>query len=410
MEVRLMMRPLNTSRTVLWSIVVLVLVGVTAVPATAELSVDDLYRQDASHQFTGPVSFFFVHGYVTSTYQDFEKDFDTTEDGLTGPPGNVTLANSSSATFHQDVALMLGAEINDQIKILTEQHWINDNSPNNDHTNLVFTQAYVEWSPWSDKPYRIRTGRFWSSFAGTSDDLLSAQNEFAPTPMARSVLPFSFQEGVQVDGAYKLSDGDVGLNWTFEVGNGNNAFPENGGSPGVSYDNNSEKDIIARVGVLPLNFMEEHSLSRLELGANYIDGTIQDQPGSTIEYDGWAADLNWEAPKYRLRAYYADIENDTFTAGGGETTLDREGLLIEGRYEVLEDVGVLGSMDVKARYDEFSRETTSRTRGDERISYGINFHPHDQLTLDVEYHESDETDDSTEMEDDGVTAAITASF
>ena len=421
---------------------VLLIVSVIFAPVAAEAAWDleDIYRKEPQRKYEGAVSFFFVHGYVTAFAQDFEKDFSTFErngdqplegaaPGLIGGPGNVTLGNSGgSASFSHDVGLIIGAELNSQLKLLTEQHWVNRNVPGQEDipfNEIATTQAKVRWQPWEDQPYRITAGRFWSSFAGAQDDLLSAQGNFTHVPNARSALPYAFNDGLQVDGAYKSDDGRVGINWVVELVNGNENF---NGASGGTFDSGNNFDVSGRIGILPLSFFDSFWAQEFEVGVSYADGTLREDQGSFLsdkdptdvnaEWDGLGVDLRYVKDDFNLRGYWIDTDEDL--KGGPE--LERTGIMVEGLYRVLDDLGVLGAADVKLRYDKFERDgiltsavpgatlDDARTFEDVRWTYGVNFHPMDQLKLEFEYSDSDEDGGFNEADDNGFSAALTASF
>jgi len=415
---------------------------------------DDIYRKEPSRKYQGPVSFFFVHGYITAFGQDFEDQFSTNSlgdangdgavdrltgtPGLVGRPGNITLANSGGdASFSEDVGLIIGAELNSQLRILTEQHWINVNSdgpgesfntpanPGNDPFNgFATTQARLTWQPWSDKPYKLTAGRFWTSFGNAQDELLSAQNRFASVPNARYAIPYAFNDGLRLEGAHKLSDGQVGVNWTLEYINGNDEFDQPAGG---TFDTNNGQDVVARVGILPLSFISGNGAQELRVGLSYADGTLREQQGRftgvetnpqtvNADWEGFAVDLSYIRDRFEFRGYYIDSDEEL----QGTNDLEREGIMGEGSYTVAEDFGVLGSVNVKARYDSLERDAVSVVSGntldmarafeDETLTYGLEFHPQEQLRIGFDYQDSDEGGGFSEVDDDGFVFTTTASF
>ncbi|MFB6355846.1 MAG: hypothetical protein ABEJ65_04955 [bacterium] len=417
----------------------------TAIPSgvLAEVSIDDVYREDPTQKYSGPVSFFFVHGYITGFYQDFEQDFHTRERNapnpgftgngpLVGRPGNITLSQSGGdGSFSHDVGLVIGAEINSQLKLITEQHWINRNNPNSDDSGSPFkklatTQANIEWKPMSDRNLKIRFGRFWSSFANAQVELLSGQNNFTTVPNARYALPYAFNDGIQIDGAIKTGGGKQGFNYTLEYVNGNSEFDKPSGG---TFDGNHGKDILARVGFKPLSYISSSGAQDVEIGLSYGDGALREglrsfTAGDTnplnvnADWNGYGLDLDYVTDRYTFRGYW--IQSSEELQGGPD--MDRSGIMAEGKYTLLKELSVVGDMEAKLRYDQFERDAVANTATpnsldnaqtyeDERISYGVEFHPQDQLRFGVEYHTSEEGGAyNQEADDDGFSAGITASF
>lgn len=413
------------------------------------VSGEDFYRKEPQRKYEGSVSFFFVHGYATAFYQDFENGFSTNEmngtpltgdaPGLIGAPGNVTMANvggqdgnGGKGSFHHDVGLIIGADINSQLKLMTEQHWINRNNPRSDNFNSSFnelatTQAKIRWTPSTDLPLRVTFGRFWSSFGGyINDELLSAQNRFAPVPMARFASPYAFNDGIQFDGSHSI--GENGLNWTLELNNGNNSF---NGASGGTFDNNNASDVTGRVGFVPSGLTPK--AHEAEIGLSYADGSLRSNsrnfPSSptvsdsvptdfNAEWSGQALDFRYIMPETELKAYY--VRSNEEIAGGPD--LERQGYLAEATQQLFE-ASVIGAVDGKVRYDYFEREAVANDDGstanlndaqkyeDTRLGFGLECHPQEQLKMSLEYHTSEEDGAYTnQVDDDGVVFETTASF
>lgn len=398
-----------------------------------------IYRQDASREYVDPTSFFFLHGYATAVFQDFEEGFHTLENiggpqggrnmttsapaGLVGRPGNVTLANTDRRTWSHDVGIIYGAHIHPQLTLMGEIHLINDNAANSVFKTIVPTQAKIIWQPLEDVPFRLTAGRQWTTFGIGADDLLSAQNYFSVVPQALSTIPDKFIEGVTADGAFYPSD-NLGVNYALTVGNGNNAFDKPGGG---SFENDNNQTIIARIGILPINILGIGEDERLELGVSWSGGELRKgQPGSTTvpelnnaDATAWGVDLSYSHPKFGARVYYMSSDEELVS----QPTLQRTGFVAEAKYKLIEKLGFMGGTWIKGRYDRFTRDgllataaaagqtlSNHREMRDERISLGVGFHPLDNFSISAEYHLSDESGSLTEVSDDGYTLAVTANF
>jgi len=403
----------------LFSLVVLGLVAALAAPVAADseevtpsiqegeeepasTSAEEFERRPASRRFVALGSNAFLHGYVTGVFSDFGKDFPNPDNT---PPGQLLVSPTSNSSFAYDWALFVGTDVSEQVRLITEVHYVSD--PSGDFKPVIAaTEANITWMPFGPNSLRVSMGLFWTPFGIVMDDWFSAENLFALIPEATKAFPQHYNErGIKVEGQYAL-EGDWGLNYALSLGNGVRGMAI-GDQKSFDFDNN--KAVVGRIGVFP-------GVPGLELGFSAMDGTLRDRedPERPLDqaqryaanFSAWGLDVSYQAWRWDLRGYWISSKEKL----SGVTDLEREGWMVEAALIAWEGEGLVTSIEPKIRLDHSRQDVLFGSESEtEVLALGADFWLVGPVILRVEYFFHDEQGLS-DLDRDGIAVRLSAIF
>ena len=359
-----------------------------------ETNRDALKRTTPSGAYADPSSFFFLHGYTSVNYSDFQQDL-STEPGQTG---QILVAGASSRTgkhssgFKTDSALFIGSEISENLSTVMELHLVgNARDP-------VITEAKFTWEPFEtpeDMPSaRVVAGRYWWPFGNHNDEWFSAVNKFnLQSPAATEVVPAHLNEvGVMVEGEWAIAE-DFGMNYLLSIGNGASSFElsDNVGSTN-SFDIDNTRFLTTRIGLFPW-------IENLETGVSFAAGKMRtgldfriaatDARHFDSDLIALGFDMAYSWKDLDFKGYWYFSEEDLGRAD--IDTIDRNGGTFEILYNAFEDLWIFKDIDLKARFSHAQDATIlNGTFERQQYGFGLNVRPHEYFLIKSEYFVQDE--------------------
>lgn len=377
---------------------------------------DMLKRETPSGRYGDPSSFFFLHGYTTVTYADFENQFGTAP----GETSQILVAGSSARSgkhesgFKNDTALFIGSELSNNLKGVFEIHFVgNARDP-------VITESKITWEPIETEEghpsLRITGGRYWWPFGAHSHEWFSALNNFnLLSPAAAEVLPAHFNElGVMLEGEWLFKE-DLGVNYLVSVGNGVSSFELSdnvGGGLSNTYDHDSNRTVTTRLGVFP-------GVENFNFGLSFAKGALRDGIDTSYavtdsrryqsDFEAYGVDANYTFKKLDLSGYWYFSE-ETLDGGAALTSLDRNGGTLDVIYNLTEEAPLFKDLDLKLRASTVKDATLSNgTFRRSQYGFGINARPHEFFLLKAEYYIQTE-DNIPDIDNDGFVLSGTVEF
>ena len=364
--------------------------------------------------YADPASFFFLHGYVTLTYADFEKGFGSVP-GSTSQilvTGTSSRSNKHESGFRNDSCLFIGSEVSETLKGVVELHLVGN------ALDPVITESKITWTPLETSEdrasLRIIAGRYWWPFGIHNAEWFSSENQFnLLSPVAAEVVPAHYNElGIMAEGEWQFAE-KFGMNYLLSIGNGVSSFElsDNTGSSNA-FDLNSNRVVTIRLGFLP--WVED-----LEMGVNFAHGGLRrgaDTSYAASDARRYEADLmaygfdaSYQLKDLMLRSYWYFSEEDLGNAP--LDSLDRNGGTLEVLYTILKDVPLLGEVDFKTRVSTATDATlTNGTFRRSQYGFGFNARPNEHFFLKTEYFIEKEGEGIPEADNNGVSMSGTIGF
>lgn len=367
--------------------------------------------------YNDPSSFFALHGFMNGVFAGPSSEWQIGDPSALGAPGQLFIPNTRKSSFNYDGALVFSSELSSKASLLIETHLVNDPSGTGQTGpagfTFVLTEAAVSYKIAGDK-LQLSAGIFWAPFGIVNTDWLSAENLFTTVPRAAGAFPLHYNEkGIRLNGAFVIGE-NAGLNYVFSVGNGTDSFDITGLN---SFDNNSDKTTIARVGVFP-------GLGKaLEVGISMANGVLgADNTPNKRDFFAFGLDAKYQANNIGFRSYFITSTEDRF--GNLPDDVNRNGFMAEAKYRIesAEPIAGMGALIPKVRFDYFKRDYFNAASPNSlpeasasTVSLGFNVVPFENVTFNnllfgVEYHIISEGDDSPNLDNNRIVLRMTARF
>ncbi|MBI3610103.1 MAG: hypothetical protein HY204_05295 [Nitrospirae bacterium] len=342
-------------------------------------------------QYGSPDTFAEFHGFINLEYFDFQKDGQSDE---VGGPG------TSTFDLHNFYFNSL-AKIRQNLTVLSEVEYEHGGSG-----EITLDRGFLDWNLAADY-LSLRLGKFYSPFGLEIRDYQAPIRKLISRPLMTDALLFTEWTEVGVNAYGRIKPDPVGLTYEVAVVNGPGDKDKNGNpidfltqgeAARQDRDNNSSRDVIARVSV---PFQLDESL--IEIGGSYSGGrySATDAP-EKLNFSLMGGDLQVQAAGLVLRGEYVKRKADVPGPVTGKVKVDSKSYYVQGSYRLNFNEEGLNYLEPVIRYDYLDPDTDTKKKKDEttQIALGIGYSPYPHFVMRAEYQINNRKNDPTTAVDE----------
>jgi hypothetical protein len=326
--------------------------------------------------FGSPDTFAEFHGFVYFESFDFQKDGKGTD---AGGPGTSSL---DLHNFYFNALAKIRKNVTAFADIVYEHGG----------TEMALFRASIDWSLHPEY-LTLRVGKFYSPFGLEMREFHAPVRRLVSRPLMMSALLFNEWTEAGVNAYGQIKSKPVGFTYDIALvnGPGGDTIDSATGLPILiansenarqNMDNNSNKDLIARVSV-----PAELGSGLAEIGASWAGGRYSSTNApEKLDFSLMGVDAQFKMAGSDLRGEYVKRKADA-PAG---TTVDSKSYYVQASYRAFFNQEGLNYLEPVIRYDYLDPNEDIQDDETTRIVLGFNYSPYPHFVIRLEYQNNDE--------------------